>query len=172
MLYFIRHGETDDNRNNLWMGRKDLPLNQTGIHQAKAAAKKIATLPIELIITSPLIRARQTAELIAQQHPGAPAVRIADWLTERDFGPYEGMKKTSTNRIAMNASASVESMESLTKRIAALNNVLESHEHLLIVSHSGVYRCLIESLGYQSSSKQNSLKNAELVSLTRHCGTY
>lgn len=99
-------------------------------------------------------------------------MRIADWLTERDFGLYEGMEKTRANRIAMNASANVESMESLTKRLSALNNVLESHEHLLIVSHSGVYRCLIESLGYQSSSKKNSLKNAEFVSLTRHCGTY
>lgn len=172
MLYFIRHGETDDNRNNLWMGRKDLPLNQMGIKQVKAAAEQLARLPIELILTSPLLRARQTAELIAQQHPGAPGVSIADWLTERDFGPYEGVKKTRANRIAMNASANVESMESLTKRLSALNNVLECHEHLLIVSHSGVYRCLIESLGYQSSSKKNSLKNAEFVSLTRHCGTY
>lgn len=172
MLYFIRHGETDDNRNNLWMGRKDLPLNQTGFHQAKAAAEHFARLPIELIITSPLLRARQTAELIAQQYPRALAVSIADWLTERDFGLYEGMKKTKANRIAMNASASVESMESLTKRLVALNNVLECHEHLLIVSHSGVYRCLIESLGYQSSSKKNSLKNAEFVSLTRHSGKY
>lgn len=154
------------------MGRKDLPLNQTGIHQAKAAAKKIATLPIELIITSPLLRARQTAELIAQQHPRAPAVRIADWLTERNFGPYEGMKKTSANRLAMNASAGVESLESLIKRLAALNNVLEYHEHLLIVSHSGVYRCLIESLGYRSNSKKSSLENAEFVLLTRHSGKY
>ncbi|OJS99846.1 histidine phosphatase family protein [Marinobacter nauticus] len=172
MLYFIRHGETDDNRNNLWMGRKDLTLNQTGIHQAKAAAEYLARLPIELIITSPLLRARQTAELIAQQHPRAPAVSIADWLTERDFGPYEGMKKTKANRIAMNASASVESMESLTNRLVALNNVLESQEHLLIVSHSGVYRCLIECLGYQSNNKKSSLKNAEFVSLTRHSGKY
>jgi broad specificity phosphatase PhoE len=172
LLYFIRHGETDDNRNNLWMGRKDLPLNQTGIHQAKAAAKKFATLPIELIITSPLIRARQTAELIAQQHPRSPAVRIADWLTERDFGPYEGMKKTSANRIAMNTSTKVESMESLIKRLAALSKVSSTQEHLLIVSHSGVYRCLVDSLGYQSASNQNSLKNAEFVSLTLHCGKY
>lgn len=172
MLYFIRHGETDDNRDNLWMGRKDLPLNQTGVKQAKAAAEEIARIPIELIMTSPLLRARQTAELIAEQHPGGPAVRIAEWLTERDFGPYEGVKKTNANRIAMNTSASVESPESLAKRLAPLENIFKTHEHLLIVSHSGVYRCLIDSLGYQSTSKQSSLKNAELLSLTCHCGTY
>jgi broad specificity phosphatase PhoE len=172
LLYFIRHGETDDNRNNLWMGRKDHPLNQTGIDQAKAAAEAIARIPLGLILTSPLLRARQTAELIAQQHPGAPAVHIAEWLTERDFGPYEGMKKTSANRVAMNTSAYVESQKSLAKRLAPLKNVLKTHEHLLIVSHSGVYRCLIESLGYQSASKQSSLNNAELVSLTRRCGRY
>ena len=172
MLYFIRHGETDDNRDNLWMGRKDLPLNQTGVRQAKAAAEEIARMPIELIMTSPLLRARQTAELIAEQHPGVPAVRVAEWLTERDFGPYEGMKKTNANRIAMNTSASVESPESLAKRLAALENILKTHEHLLIVSHSGIYRCLIDSLGYQSTSKQSGLKNAEFVSLTRRCGAY
>ncbi|MBK1872196.1 histidine phosphatase family protein [Marinobacter sp. 1-3A] len=172
MLYFIRHGETDDNRKNVWMGRKDLPLSQAGIDQAKAAAEQLAKLPIAIIMTSPLLRARQTADLIAQQHPRSPAVRIADWLTERDFGPYEGMKKTSANRIAMNASTSVESMESLTKRLAALKNVSNTQEHLLIVSHSGVYRCLVDSLGYQSTSNQCSLKNAEFVSLTLHCGKY
>jgi broad specificity phosphatase PhoE len=172
LLYFIRHGETDDNRNNLWMGRKDLPLNQTGIDQAEAAAEAIARIPLDLILTSPLLRARQTAELIAQQHPLAPDVHISEWLTERDFGPYEGMKKTSAKRIAMNASDSVESQESLIKRLAPLEKMMQTHEHLLIVSHSGVYRCLIESLGYQSASKKSRLRNAEPVSLTCHCGTH
>lgn len=165
MLYFIRHGETDDNRNNLWMGRKDQHLNQTGIEQAKAAAKQISSIPVELILVSPLLRARQTAEIISQLHPKEPAIRIAEWLTERDFGPYEGVKKSNANRVAMNKSASVESQESLAKRLAPLESVSKSYEHLLIVSHSGVYRCLIGCLGYQSSSKQDSLKNAELVTL-------
>lgn len=154
------------------MGRKDHSLNQAGINQAKAAAEQIAQIAIELILTSPLLRARQTAELIAQQHPKAPAVHITEWLTERDFGPYEGMKKSNANRIAMNTSPKVESQVSLARRLAPLESLEKTHEHLLIVSHSGVYRCLVDSLGYQSSSKQSSLNNAEFVSLTRHCGTY
>jgi len=171
LLYFIRHGETDYNRNNLWMGRQDLPLNRTGIRQVEAAAEAIARIPLQIIMTSPLRRARQTAELIANQHPESPVIQIADWLTERDFGPYEGKLKTDTARIEMNASDCVESLEHLAKRLRPLAEAVDAYEHLLIVSHSGVYRCLVESLGYQSPKEHKSLRNAEFVSFTRYFGT-
>ena len=149
------------------MGRQDFPLNQTGIRQAKTAGEVLARISLQLIMTSPLLRARQTAELIANQHPETPAVQIADWLTERDFGPYEGMKKTDVRRREMNASDCVESLEHLAMRLRPIDKASGAYEHLLIVSHSGVYRCLVERLGYQSTEEQRGLRNAELVSLAR-----
>lgn len=167
MFYFIRHGETDYNLDQLWMGRKDLPLNQKGVRQSEAAAKTIARLPIQLVMTSPLLRARQTAELIATRHPDSPAIQIANWLTERDFGPFEGVKKTEASRSKMNGSKSVESMECLAMRLKPIEEAMETYPHLLIVAHSGVYRCLVECLGFRSPCGARGLGNAELVSLTR-----
>ena len=163
LFYFIRHGETDYNRNNLWLGRQDHPLNQTGIKQVEAAAQAIVRIPLQIIITSPLLRARQTAELIANQHPESPVIKIADWLTERDYGPYESMQKTDANRIAMNASCCVESLGCLAQRLKPLAEVADVYEHFLVVSHSGVYRCLVENLGYQNQKNHTNLSNSELV---------
>lgn len=67
----------------------------------------------------------------------------------------------------MNASAQVESLANLAVRLGAIKEAAEAYEDLLIVSHSGVYRCLIEALGFKSPAGEQNLRNAELVQLTR-----
>lgn len=63
-LYFFRHGETEWNRLELGMGGKqDIPLNDTGRQQARELASKLKKLPIQLIVTSPLSRALETAQI-------------------------------------------------------------------------------------------------------------
>jgi broad specificity phosphatase PhoE len=85
----VRHGETDWNRQGRIQGRTDNPLNDTGRMQARAAA---AVLPdkIGVIISSPLKRAAETAEIINKQRYNVEII-TDERLTERDFGDYEGM---------------------------------------------------------------------------------
>lgn len=66
-FYFIRHGETDWNREHRGMGQKDIPLNERGLEQAHQAATVLAKEPIQTICFSPLMRARVTAEIIGEK---------------------------------------------------------------------------------------------------------
>ena len=66
-FYFLRHGETDWNKQQRIMGQSDIPLNKNGVLQAKTVAEKIQVLPIDAIVTSPLKRAYATAEIIGNK---------------------------------------------------------------------------------------------------------
>ena len=63
-IYIMRHGETDWNRENKIQGRVDIPLNENGRELARITAEKLKKIPFAAAITSPLIRAKETAEII------------------------------------------------------------------------------------------------------------
>ena len=89
MIYIIRHGQTEKNRANVLQGRSDIPLNDSGRQQAEEVRNRLikAGIHFDLVYTSPLIRAVQTAAIIAE---GIPQLKD-DRLIEMDYGPYEGM---------------------------------------------------------------------------------
>ena len=89
MIYIIRHGQTEKNRANVLQGRSDIPLNESGRQQAEEVKNQFikAGIHFDLVYTSPLIRAVQTAAIIAE---GIPQLKD-DRLIEMDYGPYEGM---------------------------------------------------------------------------------
>ena len=89
MIYIIRHGQTEKNRANVLQGRSDIPLNDSGRQQAEEVRDQFikAGIHFDLVYTSPLIRAVQTAAIIAE---GIPQLKD-DRLIEMDYGPYEGM---------------------------------------------------------------------------------
>ena len=87
MIYIIRHGQTELNIKQVLQGRSNYPLNEKGIAQAREAAERLRSVSFSRVFSSPLIRAVQTAEIIA---PGIP-VTIDERLIEMDYGPYEGM---------------------------------------------------------------------------------
>ena len=93
MIYIIRHGQTENNKAKLLQGRSDIPLNKDGIRQAEAAAKwfRDQQIRIDSVYSSPLIRAVETAKIIAPEAP----LFIEERLIEMDYGPYEGMDLTS-----------------------------------------------------------------------------
>lgn len=66
-FYFIRHGETDWNRDKRIMGQMDIPLNETGVAQARSARNLLKELNIQHIYTSPLLRAYQTAQILNEE---------------------------------------------------------------------------------------------------------
>ena len=89
MIYIVRHGQTEKNKANVLQGRSDVPLNEVGIRQAEDVRDRFRSLGIQFdkVYTSPLIRAVQTAKIIAE---GA-SLMIEGRLIEMDYGPYEGM---------------------------------------------------------------------------------
>ena len=98
MLYLIRHGETDWNREGRLQGRRDIPLNPTGRRQAAELARRLAAAvpPSALktleFVASPLVRARETMELL-RETLGMPAEGYAvdARLAELSFGRWEGL---------------------------------------------------------------------------------
>ena len=86
----LRHGQTDWNIDFRLQGITDIPLNETGLAQAKAAASILQAADWDFIASSPLTRARQTAEIIAESL-GVSEVAIEPLLLERSFGDAEGM---------------------------------------------------------------------------------
>ena len=88
MIFIVRHGQTELNTAHVLQGRSNHPLNDAGIAQARATAQALAERGISFshVFSSPLVRAVQTAEILA---PGV-AVQLDERLIEMDYGPYEG----------------------------------------------------------------------------------
>jgi broad specificity phosphatase PhoE len=87
-IYLVRHGETAWTLTAQHTGRTDLPLNEQGEREARGLVGRLAALPFEQILSSPLQRARRTAELAM---PGA-SVEFDDDLMEWDYGAYDGRR--------------------------------------------------------------------------------
>lgn len=90
---FVRHGQSEGNARGIVQGRLDLPLDERGRTQARALGAWIAGRPPELILSSPLKRAHETAELIRASLPGLslPPLRAEQLLSELDAGPFSGL---------------------------------------------------------------------------------
>lgn len=153
---FIRHGQTDWNVIGRMQGLSDIPLNANGIAGAHAAASRLKSRNIDLIVTSPLKRAHHTATIIAQTL-NLP-VEIDESIVERCFGDYEGKFQTDI-RQALNLPEETalgnipmpggESWGATKKRgREAISKWLRQCEgkNLLFVSHSAFFRALHEEL--------------------------
>jgi uncharacterized phosphatase len=144
----LRHGQTDWNIDMRLQGISDIPMNEYGRSQAEVAAKVLATQEWDKIISSPLARAIETAEIVAK-HLDAPFVGHHPLLLERSFGIAEGMgyeewKQTYPNGI--NA-PEAESLDELTSRCwSLLSSLAEDHkgQRVLTVSHGALIRRVID----------------------------
>jgi probable phosphoglycerate mutase len=88
-IYIVRHGETQWNKEEVFRGRKDIPLNETGRRQAEQAGAYFRGIPVKGIISSPLARAVETAAGISAV-TGVPVERMEE-LTDINFGIWEGL---------------------------------------------------------------------------------
>ena len=89
-VLLLRHGSTVHSHDGRFSGRNDLPLDDAGRREAGAIAEHIARLgPIDAVVSSPLRRAHETAQVLVDRVGGA--VEIHDDLTETEFGEWEGL---------------------------------------------------------------------------------
>lgn len=153
-FWFLRHGETAWNALNLSQGRVDNPLNEAGLAQAQVAAALLKNRGIASIISSPLSRARVTAEICGEAL-GLP-VSFDEDLQECSFGVQEGQPIFSewfTNWVAGTFTPEgAESFPQLRQRSAiATNRVLTNVPVVLVVAHGAFFRGLRAEMGLTAS---------------------
>ena len=88
-LLLVRHGETDWNRETRFQGRIDVPLNDNGREQARKAALFLKDVPLDFAFSSPMVRPKETAQIILQHHPKLQ-LELRDGLREISHGLWEG----------------------------------------------------------------------------------
>lgn len=145
-LYIARHGETAWNVENKVSGRTDVPLTETGLQQAQLLARNAVDKGIEVIIASPLKRARQTAQAVSDAI-GVP-VQIDERLMELDFGIFEGAPRSDpdfkyTRSQFPTRYPGGESAFQLCHRVySCLDDVKQKYagKTVLLVCHGGVCR--------------------------------
>jgi len=157
-IYIARHGQDVDNQNGILNGHRDEPLTPRGEEQARMVAEEIkaAGLHFDHVYTSPLQRARKTAEIISLGS-GQPEPITEDLLIERDFGTMTGVPiseiemrcapdiiKTDTITYFLNP-AGGETFPNALVRAARLLDLLRSRhidEKILLVSHGDIGKML------------------------------
>ncbi|QOK30108.1 histidine phosphatase family protein (plasmid) [Cytobacillus oceanisediminis] len=147
-ICLIRHGETDWNSLGKLQGRTDIPLNKNGINQARECGKFLASANWDLIVTSPLQRAKQTAEII-RSLIDIPIFEMADFL-ERDYGDAEGMTvKERTAAFPDKKYPNQENRNSLNKRVViGLEKIIQSYKcrKVILVAHGAVINAILAEL--------------------------
>ena len=147
LLGLFRHGQTDWNINFLLQGVTDIPMNETGIEQVKLAARAIKVEDWDVILTSPLTRALQTAEIIASQN-GFSEIIEQELLIERSFGQAEGLSHEQWRAKYSNLDEipGGESRTQLAERSKLLLETISQElagKRVLAISHGALIRALI-----------------------------
>lgn len=155
-IYLVRHGQTAWNKEEIFRGRKDVALNETGRKEAGAAAEFFRGMDIRAIYASPLARAWETATKIAALHP--LEVRPLPGLIDMSFGIWEGRSledvrtkdaeryrkwREEPHRLKLPGGESLDEVRS--RSVAALEEVIGRHpeETIILVSHRVVNKVLI-----------------------------
>lgn len=149
-IYVVRHGETDWNKKGFYQGNTDIPLNEEGKRQALVVKEKLKNIKIDLIISSPLRRAKETAQIISN---GEIKLITDSLIVERELGEYEG---SHVNDKGYNASLywdyklnsnekQVEPLKDLLNRAQIfIEDIKQKYDDktLLIVSHGATIRAI------------------------------
>ena len=150
-FWFLRHGETDWNAQGISQGNVDIPLNPTGVAQARAAAQKLKGRGIATIVASPLSRAKVTAEYVGEAL-GLP-VAVDHDLREVGFGVQEGqpMSNWFTDWIGgVFTPEGAETFAALRARaVAAANRATAQPPAVLLVAHGALFRSLRAAMGIE-----------------------
>jgi len=146
---FIRHGQTDWNRDGLLQGSSDIPLNDIGRAQARDAFMTVGSRPWDAVVSSPLRRARETAQIIADGL-GLRLGAAYPALAERDYGVLEGTPAAAAiERWPGRDYPGAESLDSVATRGALALAAIASdfpEGAVLIVCHGTIIRYTLARL--------------------------
>jgi broad specificity phosphatase PhoE len=150
-ILLVRHGETDWNLENRVQGHTDRPLNHTGREQARALADRLAAETLVAVFASDLVRARDTATIVARSH-GLDVILDPD-LREKNFGSWEGLTDVEILERFPDAVRGQwgdgETTEAVAERVvAAIDRIRTRHPAgtVLVVSHGGALRAILAHL--------------------------
>lgn len=141
-FYFLRHGQTEHNRKRICQGHTDVPLNDTGLAQADAAAAVLAKVKPFAMIASDLMRVRQTAKPVAALLD--MDVAIDPGLRERAFGIFED--RPIEGQLWSFDHPSIETIEDFVDRSLAGFEAALTADNVLVVTHGGLRRVLAAAL--------------------------
>ena len=158
-LYITRHGETKRNKEQRVLGRTDDPLSEKGKAQAAELAEKMKDIEVDIIYTSPLSRAKDTAETVAKSK--GMSVIVDDRLIETNFGDFEGKTAGELEldpRFAQWVAGKIptpngESNSDFVKRLCVglqqiVLDMLENDiEHSAVIMHGGAIMMLLGACG-------------------------
>lgn len=163
-IALVRHGETDWNALNLFQGRTDRSLNDVGCDQAYQAAFHLADSHWDRVISSPLLRARQTASIIAGRLGVAAQEHAWDDLTERAFGLAEGVDRdVAISRWPDLEFPDGESLEAVDVRLfRAWAQLKDMGSATIAVTHLVVIRGLVR---IAMGADPGTISNGSIVSL-------
>lgn len=153
-LLLIRHGETDWNRSGQVMGDQPIPLNRTGEEQARACAEMLAQTPIARIVTSPVLRAVQTAEIVGRLHaapmhhaPGLSEIGVGQWINRywKDLAEDEAKRDWYLHPERARPRGGETLREVQQRAVAAVEQALGTPQDgpYVFVSHGDVIRALL-----------------------------
>jgi len=160
----VRHGQTDWNAERRLQGSTDIPLNDVGRGQARGAVAILAPYEWDAIVSSPLSRAAETADLSAEGL-GLTVSRRVPELTERSFGPAEGMQagpELEALCIPGGFSGAESEDEAADRGLAALEALAEDYrgQRVLVVTHGTLLRVsLSRAIGQALGSVDNAALN-------------
>ncbi len=153
-FFFIRHGETTANKNRIFQGTSDYPLTDEGKEEIRRIGKYIEHIKFSKLITTPLSRAKDSADIIMKILKNPPEVFIDSKLVEMNYGEWEGkfydeikekypdIAKVWYKNPFKAKIPKAEGFKSFKKRVLkALDywkNSANSDENLLFVTHGGV----------------------------------
>lgn len=152
-LYVVRHGQTIWNLENRVQGITDIPLTLEGIKSAEELKELVKSLNIDVVISSPLKRARETAKILVDfKLP----INTDDRIKERDWGMNEGAKIDEVDRwdcwdVILNTKVqNIESIQDFMYRVSSFIEEIKikyKDKNVLVVTHSAVIRVIHYMLG-------------------------
>lgn len=160
----VRHGQTDWNAERRLQGATDIPLNNVGRGQARDAVAFLSGQQWDTVVSSPLSRAAETAEIIADGLRLSVARLVPD-LTERSFGPAEGLQagpELEALRIPGGFRGGESDDNAAARGIAALESLAQEFagKRVLVVAHGTLIRLtLSRAIGRTLDSVQNAVLN-------------
>jgi uncharacterized phosphatase len=162
-LALVRHGQTAWNEAGRLQGSTDIPLDATGREQAAAGGAELAGRQWDVLVSSPLGRAVETAQIIGGRIGLEPAKSVAE-LRERDYGPLEGqylegLSEPEYNRLHAGAEPEDEVAE---RGLKALCRLFEEYpgQRIIVVAHGTLIRLTMSALLGQPHPR---LANCEVV---------